>query len=143
MIKMATKDLTAGMVTAAPVYSKTGQRLFDANTMLTSQKISYLEFYGVEWVQVLPEAEIEEPEIPDAPEPDSSQAPKPAADTVSYSQKVKRSKNFHIFKVDYSKKTKMLEDSFSHLIDKSQPFEPDALLEQISSLYSNHLTSGR
>ena len=141
MIKMATKDLTAGMVTAAPVYSKTGQRLFDANTMLTSQKISYLEFYGVEWVQVLPEAEIEEPEIPDAPEPDSSQAPKPAADTVSYSQKVKRSKNFHIFKVDYSKKTKMLEDSFSHLIDKSQPFEPDALLEQISSLYSNHLTS--
>ncbi len=67
MIKMATKDLTAGMVTAAPVYSKTGQRLFDANTMLTSQKISYLEFYGVEWVQVLPEAEIEEPEIPDAP----------------------------------------------------------------------------
>ena len=59
VIKMATKDLTAGMVTAAPVYSKTGQRLFDANTMLTSQKISYLEFYGVEWVQVLPEAEIE------------------------------------------------------------------------------------
>lgn len=142
MIKMATKDLTAGMVTAAPVYSKTGQRLFDANTMMTSQRISYLEFYGVEWVDILPEAEIEEPkpEILNTPEPDSK-AKEPEPDTTSYSQKVKRSRNFHAFKVDYSKKTEMLEDSFHHLINKSQPFEPDALLEQVSSLYSNHLTS--
>ena len=136
MIKIATKDLSAGMITAAPVFSKTGQKLFPANTVITSQKISYLEFYGVEWVQVIPEHEIDETSL-EAP----AQGNGPEPDTETYAQKVKRSRNFHMFKVDYSKKTELLEQSFRNVVDKSQPLEPDALLDQISSLYSNHLTS--
>ena len=58
MIKTATKDLSAGMVTAEPVYSKTGQLLFPANTILTSQQITYLEFYGVESIKIIPEQDI-------------------------------------------------------------------------------------
>ena len=115
---MSIKELTAGMVTATPIYSKTGQRLFPANTVLTSQQISYLEFYGVLWVQILPEDEIDEPstEVPESVL-SGSNLPEPEPDTESYSQKIRRSRKFHTFKVDFSKKTEALKDSFSHLID--------------------------
>lgn len=142
MIKMSIKELTAGMVTATPIYSKTGQRLFPANTVLTSQQISYLEFYGVLWVQILPEDEIDEPstEVPESVL-SGSNLPEPEPDTESYSQKIRRSRKFHTFKVDFSKKTEALKDSFSHLIDKTEFLDSDVLLDQVSSLYSNHLTS--
>ena len=131
------------MVTATPIYSNTGQRLFPANTVLTSQQISYLEFYGVLWVQVIPESEINESSGTEVPEASisGSAVPEPEPDTESYSQKIKRSRKFHTFKVDYSKKTDALKDSFSHLIDKTQSLDSDVLLDQVSSLYSNHLTS--
>lgn len=132
MTKLATKDLSAGMLLAAPVYSKTGQLLFPAHTVLTSQRISYLEFYGIEWVQTIPENEVNESSIKES-ERDTDQE--------SYSQKIRRSRKFHMFKVDYSKKTKLLENSFQHLIDKTESLDSNALLEQISSLYTNHLTS--
>jgi len=57
MIKLAPKDLSAGMVTAAPVYSKTGQILYPAHTVITSQCISYLEFYGIK--AVVPKCEAQ------------------------------------------------------------------------------------
>ena len=52
MKKTATKDLLAGMVTAMPVYSKSGQMILPVQTLLTTQQISRLEFYGIEWVHV-------------------------------------------------------------------------------------------
>ncbi len=134
MIKTATKDLSAGMVTAEPVYSKTGQLLFPANTVLTSQQITYLEFYGVESITVIPEKDIND----DSLDNDSSA---PEAEQETYAQKVKKSRKFHEFKVDYDKKTTMLKDCYKQVIDKKEPLDPDALLNQVSSLYSNHLTS--
>ncbi len=132
MTKVATRDLSAGMVTAAPVYSKTGQLLFPARTIITSQRISYLEFYGIESVQIIPEREISDASVEDSAQDN---------DTESYAQKVKRSRKFHMFKVDYSKKTRFLENAFQNLMNKTEVLDSDALLGQISSLYSNHLTS--
>ena len=40
MIKQNTKDLKPGMVTATPVYSKSGQLLFPAHTENLSYKIT-------------------------------------------------------------------------------------------------------
>lgn len=131
MTKLATKDLTAGMLTATPVYSKTGQLLFPAHTIITAQRISYLEFYGIEWVQIIPEEEITDSSLEDSAENDKE----------SYSQKVKKSRKFHMFKVDFSKKTDVLKDTFSSLVDKTGTLNSDSLLGQISSLYTNHLTS--
>lgn len=134
MIKTATKDLSAGMVTAEPVYSKTGQLLFPANTILTSQQITYLEYYGVESISVIPEKDINDASL-------DSASPVSEATQETYAQKVKKSRKFHEFKVDFNKKTNMLKDYYKKLIDKKEPLEPDALLDQVSSLYSNHLTS--
>ena len=131
MIKQNTKDLKPGMVTATPVYSKSGQLLFPAHTALTSQQISYLEFYAIPSVLILPEADVTK-EMLDGTSPN---------DMISYSQKVKKSREFHAFKVEYSKKTKIMKDSFNSLITSDKNYNPGILLSQISSLYENHLTS--
>ena len=52
MIKTAIKDLLPGTVNAMPVFSKSGQMILPAHSLLTSQQISRLEFYGIEWVNI-------------------------------------------------------------------------------------------
>ncbi len=131
MIKLAPKDLSAGMVTAAPVYSKTGQILYPAHTVITSQCISYLEFYGIKAVQIIPENEVTDSNIEDSSKKEE----------ISYSQQVRRSREFHLFKVDYSQKRRLLKESFGNVIEKKEHLDFNALLNQVSSLYTNHLTS--
>ncbi|MEY8515433.1 HD-GYP domain-containing protein [Lachnospiraceae bacterium 29-84] len=131
MLKVNIKDLTVGMVTATPTYSKTGQLLFPAHTTLTSQQISYLEFYGIPSIQILPENHVTEELLDGASQ----------EETISFSQKVRKSREFHAFKVDYTKKTQLVKDSFNRLITQDKDCDPNLLFDQISSLYSNHLTS--
>lgn len=47
MKEIMTVELTAGMVTAAPVYSDNGQLVVGADVMLTPQLINHMKFYGV------------------------------------------------------------------------------------------------
>ncbi len=127
MIKTAITDIKTGTYSATPVYSKTGQLILSAHTLLTSQQISRLEFYGIEWV------DVEEP----SEHPDSQQQEEP----VSYAQKVRMSEEFQSFKVDYNEKSRYLESSFDDLVNQNIPVEDHALIDQVSSLYANSLTS--
>ncbi|MCI9080774.1 MAG: HD-GYP domain-containing protein [Lachnospiraceae bacterium] len=130
MKKTATKDLLAGMVTAMPVYSKSGQMILPVNTLLTTQQISRLEFYGIDWVHIQEDAK------------EASNTDTPAQEEfISYSQKVRKSREFHTFKVDYNKKTQVLTSSINDLITKNTAVDSNSLIKQVSSLYSNHLTS--
>ncbi len=130
MIKTALKDIQTGSYTATPVYTKTGQMIISAQTLLTAQQISRLEFYGIEWVNIEDPANIAEDA--GASQPD---APK------SYSQKVRMSEEFHTFKADYDKKSRYLESSFDDLLNKNIPVEARALINQVSTLYADRLTS--
>ena len=130
MIKTATKDIQTGAYTATPVYTKNGQMILSAHTLLTAQQVSRLEFYGIEWVN------IEEPD--DIAKESNGANPN---DSVSYSQKVRKSPEFHNFKVDFNKKSRYLESSFSDLLNENIPVESRSLIDQVSTLYSNRLTS--
>ena len=130
MIKTATKDIQTGAYTATPVYTKNGQMILSAHTLLTAQQVSRLEFYGIEWVN------IEEPD--DIAKESNGVNPN---DSVSYSQKVRKSPEFHNFKVDFNKKSRYLESSFSDLLNENIPVESRSLIDQVSTLYSNRLTS--
>lgn len=130
MKKTATKDLLPGMVTAMPVYSKSGQMILPVHTLLTTQQISRLEFYGIDWVHI--QEDTKEASSADAPEQE---------EFVTYSQKVRKSKEFHTFKVDYNKKTQVLTSSINDLITHNTAVDSKSLIQQVSSLYSNHLTS--
>lgn len=130
MIKTALKDIQTGTYTATPVYTKTGQMILAAHTLLTEQQVSRLKFYGIEWVNV------ENP----ADTASNSEASNQEG-SVSYSQKVRRSQEFHEFKVDYDKKSRYLESSFDDLLNENIPVESRALIDQVSSLYADRLTS--
>lgn len=134
MTKIAIKDLEAGMFTAAPVYSKTGQLILPEHSLLTVQQISRLEFYGIEWVAIVPEDELRNAAIEELSENDNEEI-------ISYSQKIRRSKSFHIFRVNYGKKVRLLQESLNDLLKKNVPVDTGSLLSQVNSLYENHMTT--
>ena len=130
MIKTAIKDIQTGSYTATPVYTKTGQMILSAHTVLTAQQVSRLEFYGIEWVNIQEPSDVTE-------DTNSGKQEEP----VSFSQKVRVSKEFHEFKVDYDKKSRYLESSFDDLLNKNIPVESRVLIENVSTLYTDCLTS--
>lgn len=130
MIKTATKDIKTGTYTATPVYTKTGQMILSANTLLTAQQVSRLEFYGIEWVNIQEPSDI-------AANEDSA----PRTEPVSFSQKVRESEEFRTFKSDYHEKSRYLESSFDDLLNENIPVESRALINQVSTLYADNLTS--
>ncbi len=134
MTKTAIIDLKPGMFTAAPVYSATGQQLLPEHSILTVQQISRLEFYGVQWVTIIPETELHNSAIDEL-------AGNENEEIISYSQKIRRSKSFHMFKIDYGKKLNLLRQSMNDLLKKNVPVDTDSLLYQVGSLYKNNMTT--
>lgn len=109
MHTVATKDLQPGMVTAAPVMSRHGQMIVEEHKMLTTQMIAHLEFYGIESARiidgVLPVDAIQ-----------SMAEEKEAVDR--YSERVRNSKEFKVFKANYEKST-FLEKSINDFVTKT------------------------
>lgn len=134
MIKVAIIDLKPGMFTAAPVYSATGQLILPEHSVLTVQQISRLEFYGVEWIAIVPEEEIRDSAMDTLSDNEHEEI-------ISYSQKIRRSKSFHMFKIDYNKKLTLLRHSMNDLLKKNVPVDTSSLLNQVSSLYQNNMTT--
>lgn len=117
MHTVATKDLQPGMVTAAPVMSRHGQMIVEEHKMLTTQMIAHLEFYGIESARiidgVLPVDAIQ-----------SMAEEKEAVDR--YSERVRNSKEFKVFKANYEKKVPFLEKSINDFVTKNIPFDQEA-----------------
>lgn len=134
MTKVTINNLKPGMFTAAPVYSATGQLILPEHSILTIQQISRLEFYGIEWVAIIPEEELRDSAMEKLSENEHEEI-------ISYSQKIRRSKSFHLFRIDYGKKLSILRQSMNDLLKKNVPVDTASLLDQISSLYQNNMTT--
>lgn len=110
MHTVATKDLHPGMVTATPVMSRHGQMIVEAHKMLTTQMIAHLEFYGIVSARIIDGA------LPvDAIQ--SMAEEKEAVDR--YSERVRNSKEFKVFKANYEKKVPFLEKSINDFVTKT------------------------
>ncbi len=134
MVKTIISKLKPGMFTAAPIYSDNGQLLLPEHSLLTAQQISRLEFYGIDWVAIIPEEELRDSAIEELSDSEHEEV-------ISYSQKIRRSKSFHMFKIDYNKKVTLLQQSMNDLLKKNVPVDTTTLLDQVSSLYKNNLTT--
>lgn len=127
MHTVATKDLQPGMVTATPVMSRHGQMIVEAHKMLTTQMIAHLEFYGIESARIIDGA------LPvDAIQ--SMAEEKEAVDR--YSERVRNSKEFKVFKANYEKKVPFLEKSINDFVTKNIPFDQEALLSCALDLFA-------
>lgn len=132
MHTVATKDLQPGMVTATPVMSRHGQMIVEAHKMLTTQMIAHLEFYGIESARIIDGA------LPvDAIQ--SMAEEKEAVDR--YSERVRNSKEFKVFKANYEKKVPFLEKSINDFVTKNIPFDQEALLSCALDLFARHSTT--
>ena len=132
MHTVATKNLHPGMVTATPVMSRHGQMIVEAHKMLTTQMIAHLEFYGIESARIIDGA------LPvDAIQ--SMAEEKEAVDR--YSERVRNSKEFKVFKANYEKKVPFLEKSINDFVTKNIPFDQEALLSCALDLFVRHSTT--
>lgn len=134
MTKLATRDLKPNMMTAAPIFSKSGQLILPEHTLLTTQQILRLNFYGIEHIRVILPEEIQDPAV-------NELTGSGHEDIISYSQKIRKSEAFQTFKADYNKKVELLEDSLNDILKKNTPIDSNLLISQMSSLYEGNLTT--
>jgi len=112
-------QLKPGMITALPVLTASGQIVIHENVILTSQLIMRLGFYNIKSATVLdldPKAEL------------------------SYSQQVKKSPQFQKFQLDFTFKTKDIQQSFEDIIN-GRVISTDTLLSQVTSLFHEKQTT--
>ena len=133
MKRLATRNLTPGMITAARVYTPAGQFLIEKNTALTAQMISHMNFYGVPFAKVVddpfhttgPNDFIEN--MPDAP--------------ATHSQKIRRSREYRVFRKNFDQKTDLLHNSLNDFILRGKAMDTQLLLSETAALLSSQKTT--
>ncbi len=101
MKRLSTADLTPGMVAAEDVYTYTNQLIIPRGTILSDKTITKLEFYSIINIRV-----------EDSISKDYAQNPEPSSDS-SYSDKVKASREFKIFKARFEQEV----PKFKNILD--------------------------
>lgn len=152
MKRFFTKDLHPDMVVAAPVLTEKGQLIISDGTVLTQQLIAKIQFYNIESVMIVDEEEKGKPENQAKSsdffsqnsilhyEQKSVTPNKGAVAEPSYSQKVKKSKEFQQFQLDFSFGANDLKLFFDRII-AGEPVDMTDLLKKIVSLIRPEQTS--
>lgn len=133
MKKIDVKDLRPGMLTAATVFSHKGQLLIPAQTVLSTQHISCLVHYEIENIFIFPEEEVTSALLDQTIQ--SEDEPK------TYSQKIKDSAEFRIFKATYLDKVTFIKKSLNHIITSNKPIEQKQLLSEVTKLFLRNNTT--
>lgn len=130
MKNIANKDLEPGMILAETVKTRGGQVIAKSGTVLTKQLILHMGFYNIESVAIVEEENNEEPTTPKTNTSDSS-----------YSQKIRSSKKFQAFQIDYSVMIQHVHEAFENYVDKGIPLPSEQLLEETTTLYHSCRTT--
>lgn len=164
-----TQKLEPGMVTSAPVRTKSGQLIINEGVELDRRLIARLDFYSIKSVSIaqssLPEEEVpaQEPEEapvkevveatpePEVKEPEIQEEPKKEevvdksqfvnAGNASYSQKLKRSDKFKDFQLGYTKGIVDIRNSFKHITEGDLPDVKQMLASSMKVLNDQRLTT--
>ena len=121
MREIEIKDLTAGMRTAAPVRTHSGQLIAGPDTVLNDNLISRMRFYKIQYVLIADDQQeaMVQPAQPEPPKP-APPAPepkkKPKRESQTYSQAVKESQFFQDFQLDFAFRTNDLKSYFDQLL---------------------------
>ncbi|MEY8391629.1 HD-GYP domain-containing protein [Lachnospiraceae bacterium] len=126
------KDLRPGMVVTEPIYTNSGQKILDADSILTSESIYRLSFYSIHSVNV------KEVDNEGSSEQYTAMIPNPSrASNPSYSQKVKAQPEFMTYQIEYVKLINSIRELFEKIIrHPDSPIDTKHLLEDFSSLVS-------
>lgn len=117
MNSMRRDELQVGMVLGADVYTPAGQKLIPAKTVLTNYLIAKLEYYGVQYVDILEEKQSEGKMLPKV-------SPSKIQDTPEFKE----------FKKNYSAGVKVFENSLNDIVEKNAEVDVDQMYEDMQYL---------
>lgn len=123
---IAYKDLKPNMVTASDVISKTGQIIVLKNSVLSEQLIVHMGFYGIKEVSVLDTSSAKEIIAAEEKKDDEIE---------TYAQRIAKSPEFKVFRINYEKKAKFIEQSFNDIVNKNMPIDAEKLIENVLELF--------
>lgn len=128
MQKVLLSDLKNGMITAEDVRSLDGQLVVPKGIALTENLIAKIFSFDVFSVKI-------EDEILTANTTDDY-----ADLEMTYSEKIKNSPDFAVFKAEFKENVEKLEFAFNSLIEKNADFDPSIILEDTLDMI-NHRSS--
>lgn len=123
MKRLLTSELRPGMMVAEDVYSFNNQMIIPKNTELDDKMITRLEFYSVLAIRVFDENEY-------LPEPAN------AAESSSYMQKLKSSKQFQQFEQNYLRTTDSFSQSLNYIANEDGEINTKSLMGNVTNLLS-------
>lgn len=123
MKRVATSELTPGMIAAEDVSTYAGQLIITKGTVLTDKVITKLEFYSI--INIRVEDEL-----------DPSAVVKPAAQDseLSYSERIKQSPEFIEFKTRFEDEVVKFQKMLNGFVNGSQVVNIESLYQFTSSL---------
>ncbi len=135
MKSLQVKDLQPGMIVAETIYTSGGQRIMEADTILTSEGIYRLSFYSVQKVNV------KDPEK--HPEGSKAAIPNPSrASNPSHSQKIKANPAFMRYQIEYTKKINSIRQVFDTIISNPKnPIDFRQILDDCAALIAASKTT--
>lgn len=129
MRRLMTSQLVPGMVIAEDVYNFNNLLVLSRGSVLTDTLITRLDMYSIIYVRV--EDKIEE------------DLAFKALNVVSYSEKVKQSPEFAVFKENYTETLDDFRNSLNDVVEKNAEIDIDAMLESaLNIIDSNNGTIG-
>ena len=123
MRRVNINQLKAGMVTAEPVTTRSGQVIIDRGVELTRPLIMRLSFYCVNEIAVTGDGE--------------EAAPAAAKPAPIYSQKIKTSKEFQTFQFDHSFVLNSIKNTMENYVFEGGTLETDEMLRQTTELFDS------
>lgn len=148
MKSINSEELQPGITTARGVYTTNGQLIVPANTQLTKQLISRIQFYGISSIQILGTSEDEEQLAPVVTPVPIKPAPSPVEDKKtspvhnrSYSQKVQQSSKFQDFQISYSLKINSTKSALDHFLTSNQVDTRSLLSETVNLINESQLST--
>lgn len=122
-------EVQPGMVVAEDLYNPAGQLVLPAGFVLNEATISKLEYYTI----------LEVP-VEDTPAPNPITVDSPAGEHIeenNYSEKLRASEEFKLFKADYEKSITRLNDALTTCIQSGKPIDTESIYADTSKLISS------
>lgn len=140
MPRILTQDLIPGMITAEDVFSYSNQLVVAKDTVLNDKTITKLEFYSILSIRVKDSADtadVEDISLPSYAEENKSNS-QPASEEVTYSDRVKASPEFKVFKKNFENSLDSVKSSLNDIVQRHAPINEDELLSETSGLLAEN-----
>ncbi len=142
--KISTAKIKPGMTVAEDVYTSGDQMVLNKGTVLTDRSITRLKFYSVREIYI----ELDEPTDAEA---DEKPAPKRKSETsdnmqdesISYTERVKKSEDYKKFAQNYKQTLDIYSSSLSNFAKNKGGLNTAELLDQVKHMYNSVETSGK